>query len=120
VLSKDGYRPAKAIQLSSGCSSSAEGSLNSDMVSKTSGSKDNACKGGGISSSNNSKQPKKTSKFLRARLGDNSLATLDLSRPSASPERPERESQGPQLGLPVRGAWKNGGGQNLFSSNGRK
>jgi E3 ubiquitin-protein ligase ZNF598 len=120
VLSKDGYRPAKAIQLSSGCSSSAEGSLNSDMVWKTSGSKDNACKGGGISSSNNSKQPKKTSKFLRARLGDNSLATLDLSRPSASPERPERESQGPQLGLPVRGAWKNGGGQNLFSSNGRK
>jgi E3 ubiquitin-protein ligase ZNF598 len=119
VLSKDGYRP-KAIQLSSGCSTNTEGSLNSDTVSKTSGSKDNTSKGGGNSSGNNSKQPKKTSKFLRARLGDNSQATLDLSRPSASPERPERESQGLQPGLPVRGAWKNGGGQKLFSSNGRK
>ncbi|KAF8667754.1 hypothetical protein HU200_052664 [Digitaria exilis] len=104
VLSKDGYRPSKGVQQSSGSSSS----LDIDA--------DNAGKGGGSSS----KQPKKTSKFLRARLGDNSLATLDLSRPSASPERPERESQGPQMGLPVRGAWKNGGGQKLFSSNGRK
>ncbi|GJN35677.1 hypothetical protein PR202_gb24473 [Eleusine coracana subsp. coracana] len=119
VLSKDGYRPSKAIQLSAGSSSSTEGSLNSDTVFRTSGAKDNASNGGN-SSGNNSKQPKKTSKFLRARLGDNSLATLDLSRPSASPERPERESQGLQLGLPVRGAWKNGGGQKLFSSNGRK
>ncbi|KAK3140386.1 hypothetical protein QOZ80_5AG0400180 [Eleusine coracana subsp. coracana] len=119
VLSKDGYRPSKAIQLSAGSSSSTEGSLNSDTVIRTSGAKDNASNGGN-SSGNNSKQPKKTSKFLRARLGDNSLATLDLSRPSASPERPERESQGLQLGLPVRGAWKNGGGQKLFSSNGRK
>jgi E3 ubiquitin-protein ligase ZNF598 len=119
VLSKDGFRP-KAIQLSSGCSSNTEGSLNSDTVSKTSGSKDNTSKGGGNSSGNNSKQPKKTSKFVRARLGDNSLATLDLSCPSASPERPESESQGLQPGLPGRGAWKNGGGQKLFSSNGRK
>ncbi|RLN31142.1 E3 ubiquitin-protein ligase hel2 [Panicum miliaceum] len=116
VLSKDGYRPSKGVQLSAGSSSS----LDSDtgFNSKASAAKDNAGKGGGTSSSN--KQPKKTSKFLRARLGDNSLATLDLSRPSVSPERPERESQGPKMGLPVRGAWKNGGGQKLFSSNGRK
>lgn len=114
VLSKDGYRAFKGVQLSAGSSSS----LDSDagFNSKASGAKDNAGKGGGSSG----KQPKKTSKFLRARLGDNSLATLDLSRPSASPERPERESQGPPMGLPVRGAWKNGGGQKLFSSNGRK
>jgi len=115
VLSKDGYRPSKGVQLSAGSSSS----LDSDTGynSKASGAKDNAGKGGNSSSN---KQPKKTSKFLRARLGDNSLATLDLSRPSVSPEQPERESQGPQMGLPVRGAWKNGGGQKLFSSNGRK
>ncbi|TVU18465.1 hypothetical protein EJB05_34567 [Eragrostis curvula] len=120
VLSKDGYRPSKAIQLSAGCSSNTEVNLNSDTISRAAGAKDNASKGGGISSNNNNKQPKKTSKFLRARLGDNSLATLDLSRPNASPERPEREPQGPQNGLPVHGAWKNGGGQKLFSSNGRK
>ncbi|OEL12886.1 hypothetical protein BAE44_0026095 [Dichanthelium oligosanthes] len=115
VLSKDGYRPSKGVQLSAGSSSS----LDSDtgFNSKASGAKDNTGKGGGNGSS---KQPKKTSKFLRARLGDNSLATLDLSRPSMSPERPERESQGPQMGFPVRGAWKNGGGHRLFSSNGRK
>jgi len=114
VLSKDGYRPSKGVQLSAGSSSS----LDSDTGynSKASGAKDNAGKGGNSSSN---KQPKKTSKFLRARLGDNSLATLDLNRPSASPEGPERESQGPQMGLPVRGAWKNGG-QKLFSSNERK
>jgi hypothetical protein len=105
VLSKDGYRPSKGVQPAAGPSSNLDSS---------SGAKDNTGKGGG------NKQPKKTSKFLRARLGDNSLATLDLNRPSASPERPERESQGPETGLPVRGAWKNGGGQKLFLSNGRK
>ncbi|XP_066383983.1 uncharacterized protein [Miscanthus floridulus] len=105
VLSKDGYRPSKGVQLAAGPSSNLDSS---------SGAKDNTGKGGG------NKQPKKTSKFLRARLGDNSLATLDLSRPSASPERPERESQGPEMGLPVRGAWKNGGSQKIFLSNGRK
>lgn len=110
VLSKDGYRPSKGVQLSAGSSSSVDS--NTGLNSKASGAKDNV--------GSSSKQPKKTSKFLRARLGDNSLATLDVSRPSASPERPERESQGPQMGLPVRGAWKNGGGQKLFSSNGRK
>ncbi|CAL4899903.1 unnamed protein product [Urochloa decumbens] len=115
VLSKDGYRPSKGVQLSAGSSSNPDN--NTGFNSKASGAKENAGKGGGNGSS---KQPKKTSKFLRARLGDNSLATLDLSRPSVSPERPERESQGPQIGLPVRGAWKNGGGQKLFSSNGRK
>ncbi|CAL4892746.1 unnamed protein product [Urochloa decumbens] len=115
VLSKDGYRPSKGVQLSAGSSSNPDN--DTGFNSKATGAKENAGKGGGNGSS---KQPKKTSKFLRSRLGDNSLATLDLSRPSTSPERPERESQGPQIGLPGRGAWKNGGGQKLFSSNGRK
>ncbi|XP_062231081.1 uncharacterized protein LOC133928662 isoform X2 [Phragmites australis] len=125
VLSRDGYRPSKGIQSSAGCSSSAGVSLDNDTgsISKASGAKDNAGRGGGNSRSNNSKQSKKTSKVLRARLGDNSLATLDLSHPSVSTEHPERESQGtqaPQMGLPVRGVWKDGVGQKLFSSNGRK
>ncbi|ONL94492.1 RING/U-box superfamily protein [Zea mays] len=112
VLSKDGYRPSKGVQPAAGSSSNLDSDTSSNT--KSSGAKDNIGKGGG------NKQPKKTAKFLRARLGDNSLATLDLSRPSASPERPERELQGPETGLPARGAWKNGGGQKLFSSNGRK
>lgn len=112
VLSKDGYRPSKGVQLSAGSSSNLDNDTGFNI--KSSGAKDNTGKGGGHSST---KQPKKTSKFLRARLGDNSLATLDLSRPSTSPER---ELQGPPMGLPARGAWKNGGGQKLFSSNGRK
>lgn len=112
VLSKDGYRPSKGVQPAAGPSSILDRDTGSNI--KLAGAKDNTGKGG------SSKQPKKTSKFLRARLGDNSLATLDLSHPSASPERPERESQGPETGFPARGAWKNGGGQRLFLSNGRK
>ncbi|XP_006654202.1 E3 ubiquitin-protein ligase hel2 [Oryza brachyantha] len=123
VLSRDGYRSSKgkAQLMTGGTSSDIDVSLDNDpgAISKASGAKDDVGKGGG-SSSNNNKQSKKTSKFLRARLGDNSLATLDLSRPTTSPERPEREQQGPQMGLPMRGVWKNGGGQKLFSSNGRK
>uniref|UniRef100_A0A0D9WEM5 RING-type E3 ubiquitin transferase n=1 Tax=Leersia perrieri TaxID=77586 RepID=A0A0D9WEM5_9ORYZ len=126
VLSRDGYRPSKGkVQhITGGLSSSADMGLdtNPGVILKVSAAKDDISNGGSSSSSinNNNKQSKKTSKFLRARLGDNSLATLDLSRPNMNPERPERESQGPQMGLPVRGVWKNGGGQKLFSSNGRK
>lgn len=115
VLSKDDYRSSKGkIPLAGGSSSGTNMGLDGDpgAISKVSGANS--------SSSNNSKQSKKTSKFLRARLGDNSLATLDFSRPDMSPERPEREPQGPHTGLPVRGVWKNGAAQKLFSSNGRK
>uniref|UniRef100_A0A452Y993 RING-type E3 ubiquitin transferase n=1 Tax=Aegilops tauschii subsp. strangulata TaxID=200361 RepID=A0A452Y993_AEGTS len=105
VLSKDGYRSSKEkIPLSAGgssCGTNGGGST-------------------GSSSSSNNKQSKKTSKFLRARLGDNSLATLDFSHPDVSPERPERETQVLQTGLPVRSVWKNGAAQKLFSSNGKK
>ncbi|CAM0957251.1 unnamed protein product [Alopecurus aequalis] len=124
VLSKDEYRSSKGkITLAGGSLSGTNmGGLDGDpgAISKVSGANRDVSMGGGSSSSNNSKQSKKTSKFLRARLGDNSLATLDFSRPDMSPERPERESQGPHTGLPVRGVWKNGAAQKLFSSNGRK
>jgi hypothetical protein len=123
VLSKDDYRSSKGmIALAGGSSSGTNMSLDGDpgAISKVSGANRDVSKGGGSNSSNNSKQSKKTSKFLRARLGDNSLATLDFSRPDMSPERPERESQGQHTGVPVRGVWKNGAAQKLFSSNGRK
>ncbi|RAL43580.1 hypothetical protein DM860_012721 [Cuscuta australis] len=68
------------------------------------------------------KQKKKTSKFLRARLGDefveshsnlkNSISDRDLyvkQMPSGE------ESKSPE-GLPVRGVWRNGGGQKLLAS----
>ncbi|KAG8084960.1 hypothetical protein GUJ93_ZPchr0010g10220 [Zizania palustris] len=115
MLSRDGYRSSKGNiqQITGGSSSSRDVDLYLD-----SGTKDDVGKGG--ASSNSNKQSKKSSKFLRARLGDNSLATLDLSRPNLSPERPERQPEGPQTGLPVRGVWKNRGGQKLFSSNGRR
>lgn len=116
VLSKDGYRPSKEVQPPTGSSPKLDSDTGSN--SKSSGATENAGKGGGNTSS---MQPKKTSKFLRSRLGDNSLAALDLSRPSSSPEHSVKESQPQtQMGLPARGAWKNGGGQKLFSSNGRK
>ncbi|VAH15849.1 unnamed protein product [Triticum turgidum subsp. durum] len=129
VLSKDGYRSSKEkIPLSAGGSScGTKMCLDGDPVaiSKASGTSRYVGKGGGStgsssSSSSNNKQSKKTSKFLRARLGDNSLATLDFSHPDVSPERPERETQVLQTGLPVRSVWKNGAAQKLFSSNGKK
>ncbi|XP_020150445.1 uncharacterized protein [Aegilops tauschii subsp. strangulata] len=127
VLSKDGYRSSKEkIPLSAGGSSCGTNmGLDGDPVaiSKASGTSRYVGKGGGStgsSSSSNNKQSKKTSKFLRARLGDNSLATLDFSHPDVSPERPERETQVLQTGLPVRSVWKNGAAQKLFSSNGKK
>ncbi|KAI5021390.1 E3 ubiquitin-protein ligase ZNF598-like isoform X2 [Hordeum vulgare subsp. vulgare] len=125
VLSKDGYRSSKEkIPLSAGgsCSGTNLG-LDGDPVaiSKASGTSRYVGKGGGSSSSSSSdKQSKKTSKFLRARLGDNSLATLDFSHPDVSPERPEKETQVLQTGLPVRSVWKNGAAQKLFSSNEKK
>ncbi|EMS64453.1 hypothetical protein TRIUR3_18733 [Triticum urartu] len=126
VLSKDGYRSSKEkIPLSAGGSSCGTNmGLDGDPVaiSKASGTSRYVGKGGGStgSSSSNNKQSKKTSKFLRARLGDNSLATLDFSHPDVSPERPVRETQVLQTGLPVRSVWKNGAAQKLFSSNGKK
>ncbi|XP_037435732.1 E3 ubiquitin-protein ligase ZNF598-like [Triticum dicoccoides] len=100
VLSKDGYRSSKErTPLSAGGDQVA--------ISKASSTSRYVGKGGGSSSSNNnSKQSKKTSKFLRARLGDNSLAMLDFRHPDdVSPER---------------NVWKKGVAQKLFSGNAKK
>lgn len=67
-----------------------------------------------------SKQRKKTSKFLRARLGDGSVeALLDARNSNANSDLESTEasdnSKNNAGGLPVRGVWRNGGGHKLFS-----
>ena len=67
------------------------------------------------------KQRKKTSKFHRLQLGDGSMAALsDLknSEPDPDPEPLDNKLDGGKnsiRGLPVRGVWKKGGSQKLFS-----
>ncbi|KAK7284535.1 hypothetical protein RJT34_19282 [Clitoria ternatea] len=67
-----------------------------------------------------SKQRKKTSKFLRVRLGDGSASALldfENSRNETDPgttDKPEGNKNDAGGGLPVRGVWKNGGGNKLF------
>nr|AAC34219.2 unknown protein [Arabidopsis thaliana] len=68
----------------------------------------------GVGLGDTGKQPKKTSKFLRTRLGEKSMAAvLDLRNSNPEPE-PEpkndnsKRSQNSPGGLPLRGAWKRG------------
>ncbi|KAJ0691620.1 putative transcription factor interactor and regulator LIM family [Helianthus annuus] len=73
---------------------------------------------GGGDGEGKSKQKKKTSKFLRARLGNGSLASLDLNGGSDATEA-EGGSDGNNNnesndGVPVRGVWRNGGGHRLI------
>ena len=66
-----------------------------------------------------SKQRKKTSKFLRVRLGDGSAsALLDFDNSQTEPDPgtdPLPGNKNDSGGLPVRGVWRNGGGQRLFN-----
>ncbi|ESW35216.1 hypothetical protein PHAVU_001G216400 [Phaseolus vulgaris] len=59
------------------------------------------------------KQRKKGSKFLRVRLGDGPASALDQSDPGTT-DGSEVNKDGSGGGLPVRGVWRNGGGQKLF------
>ncbi|XVF32966.1 hypothetical protein REPUB_Repub17cG0128300 [Reevesia pubescens] len=118
LLSKDGYRPSKGkskvmideqhVELNSSNQPSIKIGGQNDTLSAKVGPGDG---GGG------SKQRKKTSKFQRVRLGDGSMAALlDLknSEPDPDPE-PLDGSQNSTGSLPVRGVWKKGGSQKLFS-----
>ena len=61
------------------------------------------------------KQRKKTSKFLRVRLGDGSVsALLDQSDPGTT-DGSEGNKDDSGGGPPVRGVWRKGGGNKLFS-----
>ncbi|KAJ4782684.1 zinc ion binding/nucleic acid binding protein [Rhynchospora pubera] len=102
VLSKDGYRAStKGKTVIS--QHPGESSNTSDAVEDKNGTK---------------QRSKKSSKFLRVRLGDGSAAALlDVGRTSAdtSPERGAGTNnvRGSEGSMPVRGVWKNGGGQRL-------
>lgn len=69
-----------------------------------------------------SKQKKKTSKFHRVRLGDGSIASLLDSKSSDTDPEPESDlvkaasdGNNNSEGLPVRGVWRNGGGNKLLA-----
>jgi E3 ubiquitin-protein ligase ZNF598 len=102
VLSKDGYR------------ASTKGKVVNSQHPGGSSNTSNAWDDG-----NGTKQrAKKTSKFHRMRLGDGSAAALfDMGRGGAD-TNPDRETSTnnagvPEGGVPVRGVWKNEGGQRL-------
>ncbi|XP_030551808.1 E3 ubiquitin-protein ligase HEL2 [Rhodamnia argentea] len=121
VLSKDGYR---SVNGKSKVVTDAEQKLSLSSSSKTKseasaaagGTNNNVGDGGG---GGGSKQRKKTSKFHRVRLGEDSKAAiLDLKNSDSDPDPVDNRSKGrgePNGALPVRGVWKNGGGQKLFS-----
>ncbi|GAV59427.1 hypothetical protein CFOL_v3_02958 [Cephalotus follicularis] len=122
VLSKDGYRAVKGkskvtvqhqhVELSSAGQPSTKPSHQTDLPSTMGGSIQSSADGKG-----GSKQRKKTSKFHRVRLGDGSMATLlDIKNSDPDPQDNRLDgSQNPNGGLPVRGVWRSGGGQKLFS-----
>lgn len=122
VLSKDGYRVAKGKQQSrSGEACSDLDSADMKLAHLTGNSESIAnCATSNQKSGDrgSSKQRRKTSKFHRIRMGDGSAAALlDLDRSNASPERSEGEStHKPSDGIPVRGVWRNGGGQRLLAN----
>ncbi|KAL8544782.1 hypothetical protein ACS0TY_005126 [Phlomoides rotata] len=126
VLSKDGYRDArgksKVTVESSGPGESAKAKGQIESLSAGGGTNQNSGNGDG-----KGKQRKKTSKFHRVRLGDGSVeALLDFRNtdpdPDTGPNPDEASSYGPNNStgsLPVRGVWRNSGGQKLLSTKSR-
>nr|CAD1833732.1 unnamed protein product [Ananas comosus var. bracteatus] len=109
VLSKDGYRADKS-----------KGPLGTNSGDYSGGGRE---PGPGSTSSNqkpdeggSSKQRKKSSKFLRVRLGDGSAAALiDLANEKYNAEPPQTEDpNNPSDGSRVRGVWRNGGGRDFL------
>eukprot|EP00268_Persea_americana_P007983 TRINITY_DN13064_c0_g1_i3.p1 TRINITY_DN13064_c0_g1~~TRINITY_DN13064_c0_g1_i3.p1 ORF type:complete len:582 (-),score=133.61 TRINITY_DN13064_c0_g1_i3:678-2423(-) len=113
VLSKDGYRAGKGKSKMSLVGDESQPS----SVNRQSADSSGTDKSLSIGNGGNSKQQRKTSKFLRVRLGDGSAsALLDQRHMDASPERTEEPTTDISSdGLPVRGVWRNGGGQRLVA-----
>ncbi|GMY17132.1 E3 ubiquitin-protein ligase HEL2-like [Fagus crenata] len=119
MLSKDGYRASKGKSWESVVEQRVELNTGSQPLMKLRGQNDSPSAGsvshqnigGGVGGS---KQRKKSSKFLRARLGDGSVASL-LDYKNKDPDSdPEALDENPTGALPVRGVWRNGGGHKLF------
>ncbi|KAH9622277.1 hypothetical protein KSS87_001377 [Heliosperma pusillum] len=101
VLEKDGYRGSK------GKSTMAD----QQPPLQSAGSKNgqSSVDGGGAKT-----QKKKTSKFHRLRLGDNSpAATLDVR--NSNIDATSDEAMNPSKGASTRSVWSGGGGQRLFT-----
>lgn len=114
VLTKDGYRPGKTYSNATGSGSKASLISASQCVPKLSSQSNSSA--GGESSGNDfrgSKQGKKGSKSLTARLGDGSVAALLNPRSSGPDLDLDPYPVDGNKGLPVSGVWRNGGGQRL-------
>ncbi|KAK1437206.1 hypothetical protein QVD17_02994 [Tagetes erecta] len=123
TLSKDGYRTA------------SKGKSKVEVDDRTSPGgllvinppKNEQGEGGGGSGDveGKSKQRKKTSKFLRARLGNGSLFDLTNSDGGSDAMVADGGSSGNKDqesndGVPVRGVWRNGGGHRLIGKDQRR
>ncbi|CAA0824950.1 RING/U-box superfamily protein [Striga hermonthica] len=126
VLSKDGYRGSKAkskVLIDDTASGAAESTKSRSQVDPLPAGSGATNQNAGIGDGK-SKKWKKTSKFHRVRLGDDSVeAFLDLKsaepEPDPVPNGKEGSSGRPNDSLPVRGVWKNGGGQKLLGMTSR-
>ncbi|KAK1295397.1 hypothetical protein QJS10_CPA16g01736 [Acorus calamus] len=114
VLSKDGYRPAKDKDKSLLVEEKGVDSRSSNNQ-LTNPSSQNGSVSTTINDRQNKQQKRKTSKFNRVRLGDGSVAALfDHGRSNVSQEEPDNSSNAPG-GVPVRGVWRSGAAQKLFT-----
>ncbi|KAK9161834.1 hypothetical protein Syun_008175 [Stephania yunnanensis] len=124
TLSKDGYRSSKGKskvviderrqELAS--SNGVQTDSVHQSVPPLAGANSNQNSGGATAGG---KVKKKMSKFHRVRLGDGSAAALlDLRQGDLNTEHGEESTnskQNPSGTVPVRGAWRNGGGQRLVA-----
>ncbi|XP_028101560.1 E3 ubiquitin-protein ligase HEL2-like [Camellia sinensis] len=113
ILSKDGYRSAK------GKSTNLDDDDDEQRVKNHSEPAAGGLKKSSGTSGGN-KPRKKTSKFNRVRLGEGSqAAVLDLTNSDSLRDSTLGQSDGntdTSERLPVRGAWKNGGGRRLVAN----
>lgn len=111
VLSKDGHQSAKVkLKILVDDEQSQNGSQSTGDSSKK-----NLGNGGA-----GHKQRKKTSKFLRNRLGNDAAAAAVLehggsgTRPDLNEEKVDEDKDPPE-GFPIGGVWQNGGGRKLVA-----
>lgn len=124
ILSKDGYRAAKGKSTVIIDEQRAVARTSDQPMLKVKNSSqfvDDRYNLNSGSGDGKSKQKKKTSKFNRVRLGDGSIASLLDSKSSDTDPEPDSDSvkaasDGKNSeGLPIRGVWRNGGGNKLLA-----